>query len=198
MGIGKIIGLNILIFAVLNIIFSIIFAAVGGVADVTIGQFFGLIATDIGGYFTAVFTLGGTGPDIFGSFWNYIAGLMNPADPHIARWVVGMLWVLLPGFISAIIAGKKFGNESSKDAFWGVFISFIILAALPLIIAAVPIFGISSETLISQNMVAPIYYTIGPGGMGLYSLGSYFVPLAIGLFNAIFFAGIAAASSSNL
>jgi len=198
MGIGKVLGINLLIFALLNIIFGIIFAAVGGVADVTIGQFFGLITTDIGGYFTAVFTLGGTGPDIFGSFWNYIAGLMNPAEPHIARWVVGMLWVLVPGLIAAIISGKKYGNESSKDAFWGVFFSFVLLSALPLILAAVPIFGISSETLISQNMVSGMYYTIGPGGIGLWSLGSYFVPLVIGLFNAIFFAGIASASSSDL
>ncbi|MHA1745040.1 MAG: hypothetical protein ACTSWW_03505 [Promethearchaeota archaeon] len=195
MGIGKIIGINILIFALLNIIFSIIFAAVGGVG-VSIGQFFGLILNDGGAYFTSVFTLGGTGPDVVSSLWNYIGALL--AGPSIAQPVVGMLWVLLPGSLAAIITGKKYGNESSKDAFWGIFLSFMILAALPLIIAAIPIFGIYSETLISQNMVAPIYFTNGPGGIALYSLGSYFVPLVIGIFNAIFFAGIAAASSSDL
>ena len=195
MGIGKIIGINMLIFTVLNIIFGIIFAAVGGVG-VTFGQFFGLILTDGGAYFASVFTLGGTGPDIFGSFWNYIAALM--AGPSIVRPLIGMLWVLLPGMLSGIIVGKKYGNESSKDTFWGVFLSFIVLSAIPLILAAIPIFGVSSETLIGQNMVSAIYYTNGPGGMALYSLGSYFVPLLIGLFNAIFFAGIAAASSSDL
>lgn len=195
MGIGKIIGINLLIFTVLNIIFGIIFAAVGGVG-VTIGQFFGLILTDGGGYFASVFTLGGTGPDIFGSFWNYIAALM--AGPSIVRPVIGMLWVLLPGLIAGIITGKKYGNESSKDTFWGVFLSFIVLSALPLIIAILPFFAISSQTLISQNMVSNIYFTVGPGGSVLYSLGSYFVPLVVGLFNAIFFAGIAAASSSDL
>ena len=197
MGIGKILGINILIFAVLNIIFGILFAVAGGVG-VTIGQFFGLITTDIGEYFTAVFTLGGAAPDIFSGFWGYLMGLMNPADPRIAQYVVGMLWVVLPGLIAAIITGKNFGNESSKDAFWGVFLSFVILAIIPLILAAVPIFGISGASIIGQTMVSSVYHTIAADGSLIWSLGSYFIPLVIGLFNAIFFAGIASASSSDL
>ena len=194
MGIGKIISVNLLIFALLNIIFGIIFAAVGGLG-VTIGQFFGLITTDIGGYFAAVFTLGGTAPDIFGGFWNYIAALL--AGPSIAQPVVGMLWVLLPGLIAGIVSGKK-ANESSKDAFWGVFLSTVVLALLPLIIIAIPGFGIAGGSTIAQNMVSSIYFSIAPGGSAIWSLGSYFIPLVVSVFNAIFFGGIAAMSSSNL
>ena len=198
MGLGKIIGINILIFAVLNFLFMVLLAVAGGVGGVSIGEFFGLITTDIGGFFTALFTLGGTSPDVFSGFWSYLMGLLNPADPHIAQYVVGMLWVLLPGMIAGIIAGKSYANESSKDAFWGVFVSMMVMAALPLILAAVPIFGIFGGSTISQYMVSPIYYTMAADGSLIWSLGAYFVPLVIGLFNAIFFAGIAAASSSNL
>ena len=194
MGIGKIISVNLLIFALLNLIFGIVFVAVGGVG-VGIGEFFGLIISDIGGFFTAVFTLGGTAPDIFGGVWNYVAALM--AGPSIAQPVVGMLWVLLPGLIAGVVSGKK-ANESSKDAFYGVFFSTVLLALLPLIIIVIPGFGIAGGTTIAQNMVSSIYFSIAPDGSAIWSLGSYFIPLVVSVFNGIFFGGIAAMSSSNL
>ncbi|MHA1585086.1 MAG: hypothetical protein ACTSVU_01090 [Promethearchaeota archaeon] len=195
MGIGKIIGLNLILFTILNFIFMVIYAAIGGVGG-SIGVFFSQIPSDIGGFLTALFTQGGNQATLYSSLVHYAGKIANPS---IFKPIVALLWVIVPGFIVAIFSGKK-SRESPKRSFWGVFIALFILAFLPLIIVYVPSFGIIAQNHpIVSNLVPEIYWTIGLNGAAIaWSPMMYLAPLLAGLVNAMFWGGIAALSSSNL
>ena len=176
-------GINLVIFFLLNAVFLFIYAAVGGVAGATIGEFFGLIGQDLWGFFTALLSVGGTQADVFASLMYHVNMSANPY-PLLTN-IVGILWVLVPGLVTALITGSKFSNESSKTAFFGMMFAIFILTVLPIIFAVIPALGISTTTAIGQTIVPGMYNT------------SYVLVILAGVFNGALFGGVAAMSSSS-
>lgn len=181
MGFMKNFGINLGIFFLLNAIFLIAYAAVGGVGGATIGEFFGLIGQDLWGFFTALLTVGGTQADVFSSMMYHT----SPNGYPLITNIVGILWVLVPGIVTAIITGSKFSNESSKTAFFGMMFAIFILTVLPIIFAVIPALGIPTTTAIGQTIVPGMFNT------------SYVLVILAGIFNGALFGGVAAMSSSS-
>ena len=192
MGFMKNFGISIGIYFLLNAVFLFIFAAVGGVGNATIGEFFGLIGNDPWGFVTALFTLGGTQADVFNSALSYAV----PNGLTIQANIVGILWVLVPGFVTAIFAGK-ISNESSKSAFFGLMIAIFVLTILPIIIVLIPAWTIPVETVIGQSIVPPMYYSSYLGVLIPWTTMRYVYVVLAGLFNGAFFGGLAAMFSTN-
>ena len=176
-------GINLGIFFVLNAIFLFIYAAVGGVGGAAFGAFFGLIGEDLWGFFTALLTIGGTQADVFASLMYHVNMSANPYP--VLTNIVGILWVLVPGLVTAIITGSKFSDESSKTAFFGMMLAIFVLTVLPIIFAVIPALGIPTSTAIGLSIVP-----------GMYNL-SYVLVILAGIFNGAFFGGIAAMSSTS-
>ncbi len=176
-------GISLGIFFVLNAVFLFIYAAVGGVGGATFGAFFTLIGGDLWGFFTALLSVGGTQADVFTSLMYHVNMGANPYP--VLTNIVGILWVLVPGIVTALITGSKFSNESSKIAFLGVMAAIFVLTVLPIIFILIPALGISSSTAIGATIVPSMYHT------------PYLLIILAGLFNGAFFGGIAAMSSTN-
>ena len=174
-------GISIGIYFLLNVIFLFIYAAVGGVGGATFGAFFGLIGQDIWGFFTAIFTVGGTQADVFTSL---IYHTRPNGYPYITN-IVGILWVLVPGLVAGILAGKYFSNESSKTAFFGMMLAVFVLSVLPILFVLIPSMGVSTTTAIGQTII--------PSDFG----SSYVLIILAGIFNGAFFGGWAAMSSNS-
>ena len=174
-------GISLGIFFLLNVIFLFIYAAVGGVGGATFGAFFALIGQDLWGFFTAILSPGGTQADIFTSL---IYHTRRNGYPYITN-IVGILWVLVPGLVTAIITGSKFSNESSKTAFFGMMLAVFVLTVLPIIFILIPALGISSTTAIGATIVPSMYHT------------PYLLIILAGIFNGSFFGGWAAMSSTS-
>ena len=181
MGFGKTFGISIGIYFLLNAIFLIVYAAVGGVGGATIGEFFGLIGTNLWDFFTALLSPGGTQAGVFTSMMYHI----NPNAYPLLTNIFGILWVLVPGLVAAIISGKV-SNESSKSAFFGMMLAIFILTVLPIIFILIPTLGISSTSAIGQTIVPSMYHT------------PYLLIILAGIFNGAFFGGLAAMFSSNM
>lgn len=181
MGFGKNFGISIGIYFLLNVIFLFIYAAVGGVGGTTFGEFFGLIGDDLWGFFTALLSPGGTKVDIFASIMYHTV----PNGYPILTNIFGILWVCVPGFVTSIISGIKFSNESSKTAFFGMAFAIFILTAIPLIFILIPSMGISATTTIGQTIVPSLYHT------------PFRTALLAGAFNGAFFGGLAAMFSTD-
>ncbi|MHA1720461.1 MAG: hypothetical protein ACTSWX_00575 [Promethearchaeota archaeon] len=192
MGFGKTFGISMGIYFLLNLIFLFIFAAVGGVG-VTFGQFFALVGQDLGGFFTALFTMGGTQADVFNSALSYAV----PNGLSIAANIVGILWVLVPGLVAGIITGKYFSNESSKSAFFGTMTAIFVLTILPLIIVLIPAWTIPMDTTIGQTIVPAMYYSRVMGVLIPWTTMRYIYVVLAGLFNGAFFGGWSAMSSNS-
>ncbi len=181
MGFGKTFGISMGIFFLLNAIFLFVYAAVGGVGGATIGGFFGLIGKDLWGFFTAILSPGGTQADVFTSMMYHVK---PNGYPYLTN-IIGILWVLVPGIVTAIITGAKFSDESSKSSFFGMMLTIFILSILPLLFVVIPSLGISSATAIGATIVPSMYHT------------PYLLVILAGLFNGAFFGGLAAMSSTN-
>jgi len=180
MGFGKTFGISIGIYFLLNAIFLFVYAAVGGVGGATFGEFFGLISNEIGGFFTALLSPGGVKADVFTSMMYHIT---PNGYPYITN-IFGIVWVLVPGIVAAIIAGKL-SNESSKSAFFGLMLAIFILSVLPIIFILIPSLGISSVTAIGATIVPSMYHT------------PYLLIILAAIFNGAFFGGLAAMFSTN-
>ena len=174
-------GLNLGIFFLLNAIFLFIYVALGGVGGATIGAFFGLIGQDLWGFFTALLTVGGTQSDVFASLIYHV----RPNGYPLVTNIVGILWVLVPGIVTALITGSKFSNESSKTAFFGMMLAIFLLTVLPIIFAVIPALGIPTNTAIGLTIVP-----------GMYN-ASYVLVILAGIFNGALFGGVAAMSSTS-
>ncbi|WP_371803240.1 hypothetical protein [Candidatus Lokiarchaeum ossiferum] len=182
---GKIFGISTLMYLLLNLLFIVLYGIVG--LHNGFGEFFGLIGDDISGFLTALLTPGGIVGDVFGGTHHYIILISTPGS--MSQGIIGLCWVILPGFLTALTAGIKLSHESSKNAFTGVFFMVLIFTSLPLILAAV--WSPNAASVMTTEMV-PIMYQDIVGVM------QYLYPPLVGLFNALFFGGIAAASASSL
>ncbi|QEE15728.1 hypothetical protein DSAG12_01555 [Promethearchaeum syntrophicum] len=182
MGFGKTFGISIGIYFLLNAIFLFVYAAVGGVGGATIGAFFGLIGDDLWGFFTALLSPGGVQADVFTSLMYHVNMGANPYP--VLTNIFGMVWVLVPGLVAAIFAGKS-SNESSKSAFFGLMLAIFILSVLPIIFILIPALGISSVTAIGATIVPSMYHT------------PYLIIILAAIFNGAFFGGLAAMFSTN-
>ncbi|MHA1473569.1 MAG: hypothetical protein ACTSPA_13920 [Promethearchaeota archaeon] len=176
-------GLNLGIFFLLNAIFLFAYAALGGVGGAAIGDLFGLIGQDLWGFFTALLSVGGTQADVFTSLMYHVNMGANPYP--VLTNIVGILWVLVPGLVTALITGSKFSDESSKTAFFGMMLAIFILTVLPIIFILIPALGISPITAIGATIVPSMYHT------------PYLLIILAGLFNGAFFGGLAAMFSTN-
>ena len=181
MGFGKTFGISIGIYFLLKAIFLIVYTAVGGVGGATIGEFFGSIGPNLWEFFTALLSPGGTQADVFNSMMYHI----SPNGYPLITNIFGIVWVLVPGLVAAIIAGKV-SNESSKTAFFGMMVSIFILTVLPIIFILIPTLGISSTSAIGLTIVPSMYHT------------PYLLIILAGIFNGAFFGGLAAMFSSNM
>ena len=193
MGFMKNFGISIGIYFLLNAVFLFIFAALGGVGGTTIGEFFGLIGNDPWGFVTALFTLGGTQADVFNSTLSYAV----PNGLTIQANIVGILWVIVPGLVTALITGSKFSNQSSKTAFLGTMAAIFVLTILPIIIVLIPAWTIPVGTAIGQSIVPPMYYSSFLGVLIPWTAMRYIYVVLAGLFNGAFFGGLAAMSSGS-
>lgn len=192
MGFGKTFGISMGIYFILNAIFLVIFAAVGGVG-VTFVQFFTEIGQDLGGFITALLTMGGTQADVFNSTLSYAV----PNGLTIQANIVGILWVLVPGLVTGIITGKLYSNQSSKSAFFGTMTAIFVLTVLPIIIVLIPSLTIPMDTVLGQTIVPNMYYSSFMGVLIPWTTMRYVYVVLAGLFNGAFFGGWSAMSSSN-
>ena len=192
MGFGKTFGISMGIYFLLNLIFLFIYAAVGGVG-VTFGQFFAYVGQDLGAFFTALFTLGGTQADVFNSTLSYAI----PNGSSILANIIGILWVLVPGLVAGIITGKYFSNESSKSAFFGTMTAIFVLTILPIIFVLIPAWTIPMDTVLGQTIVPTMYYSRFMGVLIPWTTMRYIYVVLAGIFNGAFFGGWSAMSSSS-
>ncbi len=181
MGFGKTFGISLGIYFLLNAIFLLVYAAVGGVGGETFGAFFGLIGDDLGGFFTALLSPSGVKADVFTSLIYHT----NSNGYDILANIFGIVWVLVPGTVTAIFAGKL-SNESSKSAFFALMLTIFILTVLPIIFLFIPALSISTATAIGASIVPSMYYT------------PYLLIILAAIFNGAFFGGLAAMFSANI
>ncbi len=181
---GKIFLISTLMYLILNLLFMVLYGIVGLMND--FGTFFGLITGDLSGFLTALLTPGGIVGDVFGGTHRYIVIL---ATESIRQGVIGLCWVILPGFLTALTAGIKLSQESAKNAFTGVFFMILIMTSLPLLLAA--FWSPVATSGITVNMVPAMYREVA----GVFG---YLYPPLVGLFNGFFFGGVAATASSSI
>ena len=182
---GKIFGISTLIYILLNLVFMVLYGIIG--LKNGFGAFFGLIGADISGFLTALLTPGGLVGDIFGGTHYYILMIATPGN--MIQGIIGLCWVILPGFLVALTAGIKLSQESSKNAFTGVFFMVLILTSLPLLLSA--FWSPDVTSVMTSDMVPMMYQEVS----GVFQ---YLYPPLVGLFNGFFLGGIAATSSSSL
>lgn len=182
---GKIFGIGTLIYLVLNLLFMVLYGILG--LHNGFGEFFGLIGADISGFLTALLTPGGIVGDVFGGTHHYI--VLISTSGRMTEGIIGLCWVILPGFLTALTAGMKLSQESSKNAFTGVFFMILIFTSLPLILSA--FWRPDVASVMTTDMVPYMYQNV-------VGVMQYLYPPLVGLFNAFFFGGIAATASSSL
>jgi len=107
-------GISLGIFFLLNAIFLFVYAAVGGVGGATIGEFFTLIGGDLWGFFTALLSVGGTQADVFTSMMYHVNMGANPYP--VLTNIIGILWVLVPGLVTALITFNGTANNIYIDS----------------------------------------------------------------------------------
>ena len=202
MSLGKVLGVGILLYLVLNFVFMLIYVGVGGYASgASIGQFFTDMSHDTFGFISALLSPGG------GKMWtsqnpatgfkdpiSVIGALLMDFDANNKDTIidfVAILWVIAPGLIAALVAGIKMAEDNSKSAFFGIFLAILILTAVPMIFGLTGQITTLSTHAITTNLVPDMYYQL-TGNM------AYIAPILNGAFMGIIYGGIAAASASNL
>jgi hypothetical protein len=177
---AKIFGLSALTYIVLNFGLMVLYGIVG------LGLPFGDLLVNFSGLITAILTPGGTIGNIFGATHFYITEISTVG--HMTRGIIGLCWVLIPGLIASLLGGIKLAQESGRNAFIGVFFMILILTSLPLLLSA---FLPATLDSMVTTFVPVMYHNVS----GLFG---YLYPPLVGLFNGIFFGGLAAAASSSL
>ncbi|WP_457557730.1 hypothetical protein [Candidatus Harpocratesius sp.] len=193
---GKAVGIYIL----LNFVFIILFPLFNGIP---IGYFLtGMVGKDITGFVVALLIPGGGlhSGYIFSSTSYYLGDLINywgTRENSIIWDILGFLWVWLPGLLSAIFMGKIFCQERPSKSFWSEFWAIFVLTILPLIIIfAIEINGIYELT---QNIIPLWLRTHTEAGISINWIPTmYLNVILIGLFNGLFFGGLASISSTEL
>jgi hypothetical protein len=198
MSFGKTLGGALLIYIISNFIFLLAFIGLGGIEGTDIGALFGNIGKDIFGFLAVLFgpgggVVGGSVPTTFMYFLNDL--LADTPVNKTAANVIGLLWVLLPGLLASLVAGMKFADDSSKTAFFGVFIAILICTLIPMILGAAGLMksdaGLNNQ--ISTALVNSIFFP-STGFTTIVYLGD----IMIGVFNGLLFAGFGAMVSNNL
>jgi hypothetical protein len=151
--------------------------------------------------------LGGSDPTLAAALNLLIGAMANPisavllyisaiisggSNSAMVTGIVGILWVLVPGIVAAIVAGAKGAEDNSKTAFIGVILAILIVTIIPMILNLI---GQIDPTMVGHEItiyfVHPMYYIKN-------SAAAYVYPIIYGLFSGLLFAGFAAASASNL
>jgi hypothetical protein len=200
----KVFSVSLLLYFVLNLLLLIVYAAVGGYA-MPIGDFFQLAIGDPLGFITMILQPGGisvfsympaeevalnawgSNTSFFAPFIIYIQQIARGYG-NLAANIVGIIWVVAPGLLTALITGYKLSDESSKKAFWGTMLAFFLLNAIPMVFGGL---GLLTGDL------STIYY-IQPYYLNLTGIGAYFLPPFIFLFSSCFYGGFSAMASNNL
>lgn len=188
----KLFGMSLLFFFGLNAVFLLLYMVLGPIpaADV-----FGAIGTDLGGFLTALFAPGGTESllveSLSGNLYNFFR--LEDAGVSLIGNIMMLLWIVVPGTVTAIITGKKFAQESAKAAFWSNVLAVLLLSIIPLIFAVIPALNAAPDGLITTNFVAYMYWV---GGSITYGLANYLWVLLAGFLNGVVVGGISAASST--
>ncbi|MHA1673580.1 MAG: hypothetical protein ACTSYI_08120 [Promethearchaeota archaeon] len=193
-------GKALLTYILLNLAFVMLYPLLNGVSY---GHWLtDWVFTDVTGLLTALFIPGGgvQSGDVFSSVAFYLGDLINywGVREYSIYWdIVGLLWVILPGWITAILMGKKFWSERPSKAFWTQFTTIFIVTILPLIfIFLIEINGIYNFT---TGLIPNWLLTHNSAGVPINWVPTmYLNVILIGFFNGLLFGGIAAANSTDL
>ncbi|MHA1519436.1 MAG: hypothetical protein ACTSRK_04565 [Promethearchaeota archaeon] len=193
-------GKALLIYILLNLVFVALYPLLNGISY---GEFItGWILDDITGIVTIILVPGGGvhSGDIFSSVAFYLGDLVNywGGREYSIYWdIVGLLWVILPGWITAILMGKRFWSERPSKAFFTEFFTIFFLTIIPLIfIFLIEINGIYEFT--SELLPNWLLTHDGLGNPINWLPTMYMNIVLIGFFNGLFFGGLAAANSTDL
>lgn len=203
----KNVGQAIVIYILLNFIFLLLFALVGGVvvdgASVKFGAFWAvLVKEDIGGLIvTLLGPSGGSHADtIYSGVLYFVNDLISSYGQrtNATSWnIFGILWTILPGTITAIIMGKFFCNEQPSKAFSTVMTTVVILTLLPILIAVIG--AIPGSLGLTNALVPQMYWTSTAADVVIWRPPeSYLKILFAGLFNGIIYGAFAMKSSTSL
>jgi len=189
-------------YIILNFIFLLLYIIVGAFyvngSSVSIGVFFSTyVKEDLGGLLAALFgPSGGANTDtLVSGIVKYLGDLI--LGQHITWNIFGLLWVLVPGLVTAILIGKLFCNEQPSQAFAAVATAFLIMALIPIIfkfVGAIPAYHDFTRLLVPQ-----MYWTNAVDGAIInWPPAAFLKILFVGLFNGMVFGAIAMKSSTSL
>lgn len=217
MSFGKTLGMTILIYAVLNFVFAILFVALGGlqvlnfetfkVETVELGPFFSeYLASDYMGFICLLFAPGGLTLNPISAAQIYIVDMLAGDDAilPIGAAVIGLLWALLPGIIAGVVAGSKFSEENSKTAFFGIMVAILVLTIIPMVLSIAgqltPVM-IVEDHIITTYMIPAEYWPVTLDGTKFvieWATSGYVVVAVTGVLNGCLWGGFGAMSASNL
>ena len=195
MGLAKTMGGAMGFYLIFNAVFMIVYAGIGGFTG-GISGFFSGIGTDTFGFLSTLFGPGGGAFNKSTGFMDPIAVIMASitaiaSGSQMGVAIVGLLWAILPGFISALITGSKLAEDNSKTAFIGIILAIFLATMVPWI------FGVLGQ--INPGMSGHLITATLTHGMYLETgIVLYLGPVIHGLFSGFIFAGVGAAIASNL
>mgnify|MGYP006307543779 CR=1 FL=1 len=127
-------------YIVFNLIFMVLFVAVGGLGpEVTVNVFFGeWVANDWGAFLTVVFQPGGNQGSFYLSILYYANPITTSADNGLTTGanVMGIIWVVMPGVISALIGGYKYSEGEIARAYFSTLFAIVLAYTVPIIISS--------------------------------------------------------------
>ncbi|TFH26251.1 MAG: hypothetical protein E4G98_07255 [Promethearchaeota archaeon] len=193
-------GKALLVYVLFNLVFVLLYPLLNGIS-------YGYYITDwvfkdVTGLITALLIPGGgiQSGDVFSSVAFYLGDLINywGVREYSILWdIVGLLWVILPGLITAILMGKKWWSERPTKAFWNAFFTIFILTILPLIfIFVIQINGIH---LFTGDLIPDWLLTHDRLGNAINWVPSMYLNIIlVGIMNGLFWGGIATVNSTDL
>lgn len=144
MGFGKSFGISFLIYIVLNFLMNMLWVVAENVGPLM--DWFGSITTDTYGFLSSLFVIQDLGPSgmaIPEGLNSGLSELMGGGNIFLGIMMIGA--PILPGLISAIVAGKM--AESSKQAIGGWMLTTLISAV------ALVVFAFIDPSLISGPLI---------------------------------------------
>jgi hypothetical protein len=186
MGIMKSFGISFLIYIVLNFLMNMLIVVAETVPDLM--DWFMLITTDTYGFLSNLFVVQNLGPSGMAIPEGLYSGLSElKGGGNIFLGIMMIFAPILPGLISAIVAGKM--AENSKQAFGGWMLTALISAVVLLVFAFI------NPALHSPGQILEYIGSLAvsipePWGIVVYTL-------IIGLFSGLFWSGLAAISGAE-
>ncbi len=176
-------------YVVFNFIFMILFLATGGIPGANIGEVFSTYAAgDWAGFVTLIFQPGGRQGSFYLSLMDFGAALTggSPMGPSLSTgaYVMGILWVIMPGLISAAIGGYKYSEGEIKIAYFSTLVAILLANIVPLVIGAA---GLLDPNLPDSLATA----TIGIIPL-IYVQNMYIYSIMAGVVNGAVFGGTSA------